>query len=502
MATFIGALTTDSGGTAWIYLAVSEVSPSPTNNTSSFYWTLTLVNGNADAWNGDTVLTWSSNIGGQTSSGLTSYDIRGGSQLIASGTTKPIGHASNGTLTISVGGAVSAEVGPILSGQATGSISGTDFNRSPLTPSTPSLVSRTKVTEDANSSSTKATIVMTSSSSTSTTGTDAPLISSFTWQYSTNGSTWTPFSPTLSYSGTTTKTCTMTWTGADPEVQYYFRALATNTEGNSSYSSTSSIVTAAPNTPATPTYTRSGTTALIAFTTPTLNGTSISSYTLQRSTSSSFTSPTNITGITSSPYSASLAAGNNYYYRVKAITARGESLYSAGVNVIIPPIPSAPTITTPLVKNVRKVTIDWNDDSTLNGAIVTGHDIYARYSSDGGSTWDTSFALLGSTTSATTYTTADLNIAKTYQFEVRTKTDVGNSAFSDVSSLTVYNSIFISAYGYRYNGTNFNTAIQYAARYTGNSGDSVVVNGTTHTGWKIIENVKRWDGSTFISLTQ
>lgn len=408
-------------------------------------------------------------------------------------------HDANGAASLSVSGSINAS-GSVSSGSASWAL--TNYVRTPSKPSTPVLVSRTKITEDANSTATKATIIMTSSSSTPVGGTDAPLISSFTWQYSTNGTDWTAFTPTRTYTGTTTKTCTMTWTGADPEVQYYFRALATNTEGSSAYSSNSAIVTAAPNTPATPTYTRSGTTALVAFKAPTLNGTSISSYTFQRSTSSSFTSPTNITGITSSPYSASLAAGNNYYYRVKAITARGESLYSAGVNVIIPPIPSAPTITTPLVKNVRKVTIDWNDDSTLNGAIVTGHDIYARYSSDGGSTWDTSFALLGSTTSATTYTTADLNIAKTYQFEVRTKTDVGNSAFSDVSSLTVYNSIFISAYGYRYNGTNFNTAIQYAARYTGNSGDSVLVNGVTYTGWKIIENVKRWNGSTFISLTQ
>jgi Fibronectin type III domain. len=159
-------------------------------------------------------------------------------------------------------------------------------------------------------------------------------------------------------------------------------------------------------------------------------------------------------------------------------------------------------LTTALIKQVRKVTVDW-DPITLGGAALTSYQVETRFSSDGGSTWDNSFTQIGTTNSSTTiFTTEDLNIAKTYQFRVRAVTDVGNTNYSDTENLTAFNSVFISAYGYRHDGTNFNTAIQFAARYTGDVGDTIVVGGTTYTGWKTIENVKRYDGEEFISLTQ
>jgi uncharacterized protein YyaL (SSP411 family) len=197
-----------------------------------------------------------------------------------------------------------------------------------------------------------------------------------------------------------------------------------------------------------------------------------------------------------------LTPGQIYYFRYKVGSNRGDSALSPIANITIPPIPAAPTITTALTKQVRQVTVD-GDAVTLSGAALTSYQVEARFSSDGGSTWENSFTQIGTTNSSTTiFVTENLNIAKTYQFRIRAVTDVGNSPYSDTETLTQFNSIFISAYGYRHDGTNFNTAIQFAARYTGDVGDTIVIGGTTYTGWKTIENVKRYDGTEFISLTQ
>lgn len=396
-----------------------------------------------------------------------------------------VSHDSNGYLG-SVGFSGSSSMSGLGSASASGSLGGfTDYVRSPSTPSTPAFVSRDR-----------SSIVMTTSSSVPS---GAPGISSYTWQQSTNNIDWSTISGQSS--------STLSWTGAVATTQYYLRALATNSEGSSSYSSASSLISAAPNQPSSATLSRSGRSVTVGLTTPASNGSTLSTFTLQYSTSSGFpadSSTVTVSNIsTGSQLVSDLATNTTYYFRYKVGSNRGDSDYSATSNIAIPAIPEAPTITTALTKNVRKVTIDWNAPSLSGGASLSTYEVDARYSSDGGSTWDTSFTKIADVVSPTTiFTTDDLNIAKTYQFRVRAITDVGNTSYSDVASLTEFNSIFISAYGYRSDGANFNTAIQYAARYTGDSGDSINVNGTVYTGWKIIENVKRYDGSGFISLTQ
>lgn len=396
-----------------------------------------------------------------------------------------VGHDSNGYL-----GSVTFSGSSSMSGLGSVSISATldgfpNYVRNPSTPSTPAFVSRDR-----------SSITMTTSSSVPS---GAPGITSYTWQSSTNNIDWSTISGQTS--------STLSWTSASATTQYYFRALATNSEGDSSYSLSSSLISAAPSQPSSPGLSRSGRNVTATLSTPSANGSTLSTFTLQYSTSSSFpddSSTTTISGIsTGSQVVSSLNTNTTYYFRYKIGSNRGDSDYSATANISIPAVPSAPTITTALSKTVRKVTIDWDAPSLSGGASLSTYEVDARYSSDGGDTWDTSFTKIADVTSPTTIlVTEDLNIAKTYQFRVRGITDVGNTEYSDVTSLTQYNSIFISAYGYRSDGTNFNTAIQYAARYTGDSGDSINVNGTVYTGWKIIENVKRYDGSEFIPLTQ
>jgi hypothetical protein len=479
---------------AWGLSLATSQSTNAGNNTSTVSATLYLTWSNANRYSNFTT-SGSINIGGNVSpfTGPTSggSTAQNGSQYL---------HAHSVTFEHDANG-IRNSCGTSASFDASGtntiapqnlSTSGTtfaaiDYDRRPNTPSAPSFISRNR---ESISMSTSASLPGGSPS--------PPGISSYTWQVSTDSANWSTIS------GQTGST--LNWSGAVATTQYYFRALATSSEGSSAYSSPSTIVAGAPNQPATPTLTRTGTNLVVGLSTPASNGSTLSTFTLEYSTASDFPSGPNtvaVTGISASTQAVNnLTPGQIYYFRYKVGSNRGDSALSPIANITIPPIPTAPTITTALIKQVRQVTVDW-DAVTLNGAALTSYQVEARFSSDGGSTWENSFTQIGTTNSSTTiFVTENLNIAKTYQFRVRAVTDVGNSPYSDTETLTQFNSIFISAYGYRHDGSNFNTAIQFAARYTGNSEDTITVAGNTYTGWKTIENVKRYDGTEFISLTQ
>lgn len=398
-----------------------------------------------------------------------------------------VDHDTNGNASITISGSI----GGSLSARSTigeRSYSLSNYTRTPST-SKPSFISRNR---ESISMSTVGSLPG---------GTNAaPAITSYTWQVSTDASSWSTISGQTS--------STLSYTAPSATTQYYFRVLATNNEGSGSYSSSSDIVSAAPDQPSAPALSRNSLNVSVTLTTPSANGSTLSSFSLEYSTASDF--PTEgpntrvvISNITSSTQSVpNLTAGTTYYFRYKIGSNRGDSLYSPIANITMPDLPAAPVIPAALTKQVRKVTIDWNAPSGT-GFTVSGYEVESRFSSDNGATWDTSFTNIATTNSSTTiFVTPDLNIAKLYQFRVRALTDIGNSEYSSTASVTEFNSIFISAYGYRHDGTNFNTAIQFAARYTGNLEDSINVNGTVYSGWKTIENVKRYDGSDFISLTQ
>jgi hypothetical protein len=467
-----------------------STSNEPANNRTLVTWNLGFRYNGADAQldNGDININGGPleyDVPGRVKNFNGTYTVR--DHVITNSSSFYVDHDTNGAGSFTVEGSMAGNIGTpsVISLQT---ITLTNYVRTPNTPSTPTLVSRNR---ENISMSTSATLPG---------GTvAAPAISSYTWQVSTDASNWSTIS------GQTGST--LSWTGAVATTQYYFRALATNSEGSSGYSAASAIVSGAPSQPVAPTLQRSGTIIAPTLTTPAANGSTLSTFTLDYSTSSSFPSGSETVtvaniGTSVPPVLPALIAGTTYYFRYRVGSNRGDSLNSPSSNITIPPIPVAPDVPVPLSKQVRKVTFDWTAP-TLNGAALTSYQVEARYSSDGGSTWENAFTLLGSTNSATSiFTSEDLNIAKLYQFRVRAVTDVGNTPYSSTEELTEFNSIFISAYGYRHDGTNFDTAVQFAARYTGNSEDSVNVGGTTYTGWKTIENVKRFDGSEFISLTQ
>jgi hypothetical protein len=463
-----------------------SASDSPSTNSTTITWNAYFKYTASDA----RLLNGTVTLGGaQRASGLSkpftgSFTTR---DHYLTGGSFTVQHDANGQATLSGSLSINVDTTSFTSKNDGQSWDLTNYNRSPNTPSTPTLVSRNREN-----------ISMSTSASLPGGSPAAPAITSYTWQVSTNASTWTTIS------GQTGST--LNWTGAVATTQYYFRARATNSEGSSAYSSASAIVSGAPSQPVTPTLTRVGTLVSPTLTTPAANGSTLSTFTLDYSTSSSFpvgSQTVTVSGIgTGTPTLPTLIPGTTYYFRYKVGSNRGDSAYSPSSNISIPSVPLSPTATLPLTKQVRKVTFDW-DAPASTGAVISGYEVQARYSSNGGSTWDTSFENLGATTSASTiFVTPDLNIAKLYQFRVRALTDVGATSYSGTEDLTEFNSIFISAYGYRNDGTDFSTAIQFAARYTGDLEDSINMGGVIYTGWKTIENVKRYDGEEFISLTQ
>lgn len=267
----------------------------------------------------------------------------------------------------------------------------------------------------------------------------------------------------------------------------------TSSSGSASVTLTDFIF--APSAPsAKPTVTRSSNGTSITITsaaaTPDNNG-SISDYRVQRSLDGS--SWYSITGTLNANTSmgvdavytwATANATTPYYFRtfardISAPTAYEYGPVSATSDIIggIPGVPGAISVT----KNTsfpKRRDLSWTAAAN-NSSAITSYIIEARYSSDGGTTWDTAYTLLGTSSgTGTTYTTPDLTVAKTYQFRIAAVNGIGTGAY--VESTTPHT--FISAYGYRYDGTNFATAIQTAKRWD-----------ATLSDWVIIQNVKRWD---------
>jgi hypothetical protein len=167
-------------------------------------------------------------------------------------------------------------------------------------------------------------------------------------------------------------------TGLAYSTTYYWRVNAKNTGGTSPWSSVW-ILTTAPVPPAPPALISPANGATGVATNPTLSwnaSTGATSYGLQVSTSSSFTTTVvNQTGITSTSYPVSgLANSTTYYWRVNATNSGGTSAWSSPVwsftTVVVPP--SAPTLASPANGSATQSitpTLSWN---TSTGATSYG----------------------------------------------------------------------------------------------------------------------------------
>jgi uncharacterized protein YegP (UPF0339 family) len=312
-------------------------------------------------------------------------------------------------------------------------------------------------------------------------------------------------------------TTTGTISGLTPNTEYNFRVAATNSvtdAHNATYTSVAShtgansselTVTTDPSPPSAPTisfsrsglvFSYSGSSTLAAG-----NGT-ISSYEVSQRVSSdggtTFGAWSVLTTLSGTTYSSSFTGSpaTSYQLRVRAessLDVFGE--YTTSSILHAPNVPLIPINPIVLTKNVKKVNIDWdafrtnaNAITEYNGAVISGYEVESQYSTDGVTFTD--YANITTTGSGTTvFLTNDLLVAKTYRFRVRANSDVGLSAYHTSPT------IFVSAYGSRATGPSSFVPIENAKIFLG-----IGQPGADGSGWKIIENVKRFDGSAWTDL--
>ena len=332
-------------------------------NYSTISWSLQLVRTTSGgAFNLDRTSSWSTNIGGWTYSGSTSYDLRSTTVVtIGSGTTGAIYHNADGSLSIGVSGSFSGP-GPIYSGSVSGTHVLTDFVRLPGAPGAPSL--------SRNSAGT--TLSITSSIPSSPTG-----LNDYQWAFSTDGgnySGWIDFGP-----GDTRSTST----GVAKTTNYWIITRASNGDGfggNSPASYSSGFPSAPTGLSVSASTTISGRIDLSWSAPGTTNG-GITGYSIFRNGSLL----TNTSGTGTTFANTGLTPGTTYSYYVVARNAAADAAggYSDASNtvsnVVVPGVPGAPTglTATPGTNSTDtgKIYLSWTAPSFQNPSI-TGYDIY------------------------------------------------------------------------------------------------------------------------------
>ncbi len=171
-----------------------------------------------------------------------------------------------------------------------------------------------------------------------------------------------------------------------------------------------------------------------------------------------------------------------YYVKTRAISwDGGEGSWGYGAwspTTFVAGVPTAPG--TPSISNLvaNSLTLTWTAPSSDGGATVSSYKVQAT--TNNGTTWTTiKTGITGLTTNLT-----GLTIAATYKFRIIAVNSTGDS---DAGSESV--SQFISAYGYRYNGTSF-VPITNAKIFVGIGGPGADAN-----GWRTVQNVQKYTSS-------
>jgi len=193
-------------------------------------------------------------------------------------------------------------------------------------PQAPTIGTATNVASVAYGSAPSATLTFTAAATGGTSITN--------YKYSTDGTTYTAFSPAQT-------TSPLTFSGLTSGTSYLFYLKAVNANGDSLASSASNSITAA-TVPQAPTIgaasVTNGSTASLAFTAGNTGGSAITSYTITSSPSLALT----YSG-TTSPFSisAAYASSTSYTFTITATTAAGTSIASSASNSVAPNTPKA-----------------------------------------------------------------------------------------------------------------------------------------------------------------
>ena len=218
-----------------------------------------------------------------------------------------------------------------------------------------------------------------------------------------------------------------TITGLSLGTEYEVQVRATNTVGDSDWSTSGTATTpsAVPDTPATPTVTvRSATSLLVSWTEPDDNGDPITGYDLQyRETGTS--DWTQVSDETGTSYTiAGLSLETEYEVQVRATNSVGDSDWSssgtATTTSTVPYAPAAPTVT---ALSATSTSVSWSAPSDDGGETITGYDL--QYRETGTSDWSQVDDETG-----TSYTITGLSAGTEYEVQVRATNSLGDSDWS------------------------------------------------------------------------
>ncbi len=193
----------------------------------------------------------------------------------------------------------------------------------------------------------------------------------------------------------------------------------------------------APNAPLAPTSSGTGnTTVTLDWVAPGINGSAITGYNVQSSTTSGGTYA-NATGCTSlgvvvTCTATGLTNGTTYFFKVQAASGAGNSAYSVASASFIPVAgaPNTPGAPTSSAVGNTTVTLDWVAPS-INGSPITGYNVQSSTTSGGTYANATGCTSLGV---VVTCTATGLTNGTTYFFKVQAASGAGNSAYSVASA--------------------------------------------------------------------
>ena len=242
-------------------------------------------------------------------------------------------------------------------------------------------------------------------------------ITNYKYATSTDGTTWTTFTA-LSPADTSSP---ISITGLTASTSYYVKLLAVTSAGDGAQSNSMQGTTSdLPGAPTLTSVTAGDGKLEVNFTAGTNGGSAITNYKYAISTSSDLsgatysalspadsTSPIVITGLTN---------GTQYYIKLKAVNAAGDSSASNQLDGTPAVVPAAPTITA-VTSGDTTLTVTWTNGSN-GGSPITGY----QFSTDGGATWSST---LSSSSVSSPHTITGLSNGATYYAQVRAVNSIG-----------------------------------------------------------------------------
>lgn len=161
-------------------------------------------------------------------------------------------------------------------------------------------------------------------------------------------------------------------------------------------------------------------------------GSAVTNYDLYRATSSGsetlYLQLGNVTSYTDN----TVATGQEYFYKVTAVNAIGESAESNEASAIPATVPSSPTNLQATSASPTQINLSWTAPTTNGGSQISGYEI--ERSNSTGASW--SVVVADTNSSGTAFSDRGLEPGQTYQYRVSALNAVGTSAPSNTASAT------------------------------------------------------------------